>query len=143
MYKLANNAIFGKSMENVRKRTPYELVSNQKRYQKLVNDPSFKNCVFINENLCGITRSHTTVRLDKPIAVGFSILELSKVLMYDFHYNVMKRKYDDKIKLLFTDTDSLCYEIETEDVYEDMKSNAQHYDFSEYPKTHELFSVAK
>ena len=141
MYKLMNNAVFGKTMENVRKRTPYELVSNQKRYQKLINDPSFKNCVFVNDNLCGITRSHTTVRLDKPIAIGFSILELSKVLMYDFHYNVMKPKYDDKIKLLFTDTDSLCYEIQTNDIYEDMKSNAPLYDFSEYPKTHVLHSM--
>ena len=87
-----------KTMENVRKRTPCVLVSNQKRYQKLVNDPTFKNCVFINDNLCGITRSHTTVKLDKPIAIGFSILELSKVLMYDFHYNVMKPKYDEEIK---------------------------------------------
>ena len=139
MYKLMNNAVFGKTMENVRKRTPYVLVSNQKRYQKLVNDPTFKNCVFINDNLCGITRSHTTVKLDKPIAIGFSILELSKVLMYDFHYNVMK--YDDKIKLLFTDTDSSCYELKTDDIYEDMKSNAPLYDFSEYPKSHNLHSM--
>ena len=94
MYKLMNDAVFGKTMENVRKRTPYVLVSNQKRYQKLVNDPTFKNCVFINDNLCGNTRSHTTVKLDKTIAIGFSILELSKVLMYDFHYNVIKPKYD-------------------------------------------------
>lgn len=123
-------------MENVRKRTPFELVSDQKRYQKLVNDPSFKNCIFINETLCGITRAHRTVILDKPIAVGFCISELS-----DFHYNTMKTKYDDKIKLLFTDTDSLCYEIQTDDIYQDMKMNHNMYDFSEYPKAHDLHSI--
>ncbi|HRP37928.1 MAG TPA: hypothetical protein PLS50_09045, partial [Candidatus Dojkabacteria bacterium] len=79
--------------------------------------------------------------LDKPIIVGFSILELSKVLMYDFHYNTMKPRYGDNLKLLFTDTDSLCYEITTEDVYQDMKQNQNSYDFSEYPQTHPLFSA--
>ena len=78
--------------------------------------------------------------LDKPILVGFSILELSKVLMYDFHYNTMKAKYGDKLKLLFTDTDSLCYEVETDDIYEDMASQNTLYDFSEYPDDHKLYN---
>jgi len=140
LFKLMNNAVFGKTMENVRKRIRYELVNNEKRYQKLVNDVTFKDCDVIGENLVGISRSKTTVVLDKPIIVGFSILELSKVLMYDFHYNTMKKKYGDKLELLFTDTDSLCYEIETDDLYGEMKEQSHLYDFSQYPKTHPLYS---
>ena len=140
MFKLMNNAVFGKTMENVRKRMRYDLVTDKKRFQKLVNDVTFKGHDHISENLVGVSRSKNRVVLDKPIIVGFSILELSKVLMYDFHYNVMKKKYGDKIKLLFTDTDSLCYEIETEDFYKDVKEISHHFDFSEYPKTHELYS---
>ena len=135
-----NNAVFGKTMENVRKRMRYDLVTDKKRFQKLVNDVTFKGHDHISENLVGVSRSKNRVVLDKPIIVGFSILELSKVLMYDFHYNVMKKKYGNKIKLLFTDTDSLCYEIETEDFYKDVKEISHHFDFSEYPKTHELYS---
>ena len=66
------------------------------------------------------------------------ILELSQYLMYNFYYNVLKKRYDDKIKLLFTDTDSLCVEIETDDVYKDMEEQKEYYDFSEYPKDHFL-----
>jgi hypothetical protein len=81
-----------------------------------------------------------SVKMNKPIAVGFSILELSKVLMYDFHYNTIKSKYGEKASLMFTDTDSLCYEIETEDIYEDMGKMGDQFDFSDYPKDHPLYS---
>ena len=82
------------------------------------------------------------VKYDKPITVGFSVLELSKYKMYDFHYNVMQILYpDNKLSLLFTDTDSLCYKIETEDIYEDMKNNKQYFDCSEYPETHSNYSI--
>ena len=69
------------------------------------------------------------------------ILDLSKMLMYDFYYNVLKNRYGDKLKLLFTDTDSLCVEIETEDIYKDMSEQKQYYDFSEYPKDHFLYNT--
>ena len=97
-----------------------DLVSDADKGQSLINDVTSQDVNPINDDL-GISRTQQTVVLDKPIIVGFAILELSKVLMYDFHYNVMVKKYGDKLKLLFTDTDSLCYEIETEDFYADIK----------------------
>jgi hypothetical protein len=81
------------------------------------------------------------IELNKPILNGFIILELSKFIMYDFYYNVLKKRYGDKIKLLFTDTDSLCVEIETEDIYKDMAEQKEYYDFSEYPKDHFLYNT--
>jgi len=141
LYKLMNNAVFGKTMENVRKRVRYELVNNHKRFKKLVNDVTFKDCNVISEDLVGVSRAMTTVELDKPISVGFAILELSKVLMYDFHYNTMKPQYGENLKLLFTDTDSLCYEVKTDDIYKDMETNKNLFDFSEYPQNHPLFNA--
>uniref|UniRef100_A0A1I7WQW5 DNA-directed DNA polymerase n=1 Tax=Heterorhabditis bacteriophora TaxID=37862 RepID=A0A1I7WQW5_HETBA len=74
------------------------------------------------------------LEFNNPIYVGFSILELSKYLMYEFHYNVMKSIYNDKIRICHQDTDSLIYEIETEDIYKDMGKMKEHFDFSDYPK---------
>ena len=141
-FKLMNNAVFGKTMENVRKRVRFELVNNPKRHQKVLNDPTFTNSVIINENLIGMSRKHATVKLDKAIMTGFSVLDLSKVLMYDFHYNTIKKKYGNDSKLLFTDTDSLCYQIKTNDIFEDMKQDMKQYDTSDYPKEHMLYDTS-
>jgi hypothetical protein len=78
--------------------------------------------------------------LNKPIFMGASILDLSKLLMFRFPYDVIREKYGDKAKLLFTDTDSLCYHIETPDVYADMGQMASHFDTSDYPEEHPLYS---
>ena len=78
------------------------------------------------------------LKLNKPIYVGFSILEMSKVLMYRFHYEKIKARYCENAKLLFTDTDSLCYEIITDDIYQDMAEYLEQYDTSEYPEDHPL-----
>jgi len=78
----------------------------------------------------------TKIKWDKPTYIGFCVLELSKLLMYQFHYEQIAPRYEEKAKLLFTDTDSLCYEIETDDVYADMKSSWKLYDTSDYPKVH-------
>ena len=139
MYKLMNNAVFGKTMENVRNRIRFELVNTEKRHSKLLNDPTFTDSVKLNDSLYGVSRSKTEVHLDKPIPIGFSVLELSKILMYSFHYNHIKKSYGNKAKLLFTDTDSLTYVIETDDIYDDMLKNSDMYDFSEYDKKHKCF----
>ena len=136
-----NNATFGKTMENVRKRIRFELVNNETRFKKLVNDPTFDNVIPMNDDLCGVMRTKTIVKLDKPITVGMCILDMSKLHMYDFHYNTIKKQYKDRATLLFTDTDSLTYEIKTDDIYDDMSRQKHLYDFSDYPMNHPLYDT--
>lgn len=91
-------------MENVRKRMTMELVSSDIRYIKLVNKTNYKPSTIYNENLCAVHLNSDVCNFNKPIYVGLSILEISKILMYDFHYNHMKKHYNDKIELLYMDT---------------------------------------
>ncbi len=136
-YKLMNNSVFGKTMENVRNRVNVKLVTNKKDLNKLVKKPNYKRVSEFDENLVAVHMERTTVKLFKPIYLGMSILDLSKTLMYEFHYDYVKPKWGNKAKLLFTDTDSLCYEIQTDDVYKDNKSDADKwYDTSNYDEDH-------
>ncbi len=140
-YKLMNNSVFGKTMENVRNRVNVKLVTNEKALGKLAKKANFKSANIFNENLIAVHMEKTTVKLDKPIQVGMSILDLSKTLMYRFHYDYVKPKWGDKAELLFTDTDSLCYEIRTNDFYEDISPDVSTwFDTSGYEKDHPLFS---
>ncbi|GBN22535.1 hypothetical protein AVEN_268168-1, partial [Araneus ventricosus] len=133
-FKLMNNSVYGKTMENIRNRVDVQLVNDEKKAQKLVAAPTFKRFKIFDNELVGVERVKKCLTLDKPIYVGFVILELSKLIMYNFHYNVMKKEYGDKAELLFTDTDSLTYEVETEDIYEDMFRHMDIYDTSDYPE---------
>src|ERR1700759_1967509 len=130
-FKLMNNSVFGKTMENVRKRMNFMLISDKTKFEKYVSKPNFINGVIFNENLVGVHYVQEKLLLNKPIYVGFSILDISKTLMYDFHYRFIKQKYGKKAKLLFTDTDSLCYEIQTRNVYQDMYNDKDLFDLSE------------
>ena len=103
--------------------------------------PTFKSFVIINEKLCAVNTLKINLTLNRPIYVGFTVLDNSKILMYDFHYNHMKKVYDDKVKLLFTDTDSLCYIIETDDIYRDMDDYNHLFDTSNYNEDHFLYSL--
>ena len=114
-FKLMNNSVFGKTMENIRKRVDVRLVTDQKKITKLVSKPTYVSSKIFNENLVAVHKIKETLTLNRPAYVGMCILDLSKTLMYNFHYNYIKRKYGSKAKLLFTDTDSLTYEIETND----------------------------
>ena len=95
-------------------------ISKKDRITKLAKKPNFNRNIIINKELSFVEMAQTKIVLDKPNYVGFAILELSKWLMYDFHYNVMKKKYGDNLKLCYQDTDSLIYEIFTSDFYEDL-----------------------
>ncbi|XP_041351034.1 uncharacterized protein LOC121370009 [Gigantopelta aegis] len=118
-FKLMNNSCFGRSMMNVRKHVNVELVNSKKRLKKLCAKPTFEGFKIFNPDLAAVHLKKATIFLNQPIYAGFSILDMSKIVMYEFHYDFMRAKYGNKVQLLFTDTDSLCYEIETEDIYSD------------------------
>ena len=114
LFKLMNNTVFGKTREKLRKRINGRLVNNAKYYFRYINKSSFVSQKIFIKNVVGIHEIKPVLTLSKPTYVGFSILGLNKYLMYEFHYKYIKRKYS--ANLLFTDTDSLVYEIETNDV---------------------------
>ena len=119
-------------MEHVKNRIDVKLVKNEKDYLKRTSKPSYMSLKIFDNNLVAIRKSKRALKLNKPANIGMCILELSKALMSEFHYDCIKNKYDNKSKLLFTDTDSLMYEIKTEDVYENFSSNKEMLDFSNY-----------
>ena len=139
-FKLMNNSVFGKTMENLRKRVNIELVTNEKRLNKLSAKPTYVSSKIFNENLVAVHTKKKRLLLDKPSYVGMCILDLSKTKMYDFHYNYIKKKYPDS-QLLFTDTDSLFYQIKSEkDIYEEFWVDRHLFDNSDYPKSSKYFS---
>ena len=133
-FKLMNNSVFGKTMENIRKRVDVRLVTDEKKLLKLTSKPSYVSSKIFNENLVAVHKIKETLTLNRPAYVGMCILDLSKTLMYDFHYNYIKEMYGNKAKLLFTDTDSLTYEIEAKDVYKDFFKDKDKFDNSDYPE---------
>ena len=136
-YKLMNNAVFGKTMENIRNRKDVKLVNSVEKLRKLIAMPNFVNRKIFSENLISVHMKKTNLLMNKPVYLGMCILDLSKTVMYEFHYNYIKEKYGDKAKLLFTDTDSLMYEIETEDFYKDISGDVKdRFDTSDYPENH-------
>ena len=136
-FKLMNNSVFGKTMENIRKRVDIQLVTNEKQARKLIVKPNFHHRNIFCEKLTAFHMKKTKLLFDKPIYLGLSILDISKIIMYEFHYNYIKIKYGEKAKLLFTDTDSLAYEIQTEDFYKDISADVRDkFDTSNYHKDH-------
>ena len=131
-FKLMNNSVFGKTMENIRKRVDVRLITSKEKLLKMTSKPTFVSSKIFNENLVAVHKIKETLTMNRPAFVGACILDLSKTLIYDFHYNYIKHKYDNKAKLLFTDTDSLTYEIETADAYADFWQNKDKFDNSDY-----------
>jgi hypothetical protein len=139
-FKLLNNSMYGKTMESLRKRTTVHIVSEVKAAERHLSKHTCKRWQEINEDFTLVQMMNNNIRWTKPTFVGFSVLDLSKLHMYRFHYDVVRPKYGDHARLLFTDTDSLCYRVQTEDLYEDMLGLREHLDTSEYPPEHRLFS---
>jgi len=144
-YKLMNNACFGKTMENVRNHIELEIVNDLqsesavRRIERYKCKNNFNGIELFNEDLAVVHFKKSKVVLNKPIIIGMSILDISKVIMYDFHYNTMKNKYGNNMRLCFTDTDSLCYWVQTEDLYKDLVSLSDKLDTSDYPTDHPLY----
>ena len=142
LYKLMNNAVFGKTMENLRRRVNVKLVRSHEedKLRRLIASPSFARANIFDDDLAAVQMHKSRLVLNRPVYVGMSVLDLSKSLMYDFYYNQMKAQYGDLVELLYTDTDSLLREIQTEDVYSDMSEHQSLYDTSDYPEDHPLHS---
>lgn len=147
-YKLLNNSIFGKTMENVRQYRDLRIVVSASQLQKQAKKPSYLRTVrFIEDaDFAAVEHRKTRVLLNKPIYVGLAILDLSKSVMYDFHYGVMKPAFGRSLRLLFTDTDSLAYQVTLPggshpDAYSMLESVKQHLDTSSFPRWHPLYSA--
>ncbi|XP_037911964.1 uncharacterized protein LOC119652098 [Hermetia illucens] len=144
LFKLMNNAVFGKTMENVRKHSIVKLVTQWSgRYgaESLIAKPEFKASTVFNENLVAIELNKSEIYFNKPIYVGMCILDLAKTTIYDFHYNYMIPEFGFNCSLCYTDTDSLIYEIECYDFYEVIKRDCRNrFDTSDYPSNN-IFGI--
>ena len=142
-YKRMSNSVFGKTMENVRNRADIEVLNGkdegeEKKLLKRISKPNFGGAfIFENSQLVSVRMRLSSVRLDKPIQHGVSVLDRAKVPMYSWHYEYMKPKYEDNITLPYTDTDSFIYEIRTDNFYEDIREDVPTmFDTSAYPEDH-------
>ena len=131
------NSVYGKAMENLRKRINVRLVNNEKDFLKYTSRPTYITHKIFGKDYAAIHEIKPVLVLNKPIYVGFTVLDLSKWKMYDFHYSFIKKSFD--AELLFTDTDSLTYEIKSENVYEEFFKWKDLFDFSNFPKDPKFF----
>ena len=132
-FKLMNNSVFGKTMENVRNHRDIKLVTTEEKRSKLVSEPNYHTTKHFSKNLLAIEMKKTKVKMNKPVYLGMSILDISKTLMYEFWYDYIKPKFGDRAKLCYTDTDSFVIYIKTEDFYEDIANDVDRwFDTSNY-----------
>ena len=123
LFKSINNSVFGETMENIRKHRDIKLVTTDKNRSKLVSEQNYHTINLISEDLSIIDMKKSKVKMNKSIYLGLSILEISKILMYEFWYDYMKPKYNDTVRLCYTDTDSFIMNIKTNDFYKDISDD--------------------
>jgi len=142
-YKLMNKSVFGKTMESLRNRADVKIVRawEANKIWKLVLNPSYYRFTLFSNDMAGIHMHKRRLVLNEPVYKGMTILENSKNLMYDFYYNYLKARYGTKCDLIYTDTDSLLLDIQTENVYKDMKEHKWLSDTSNYPIDHPLYDA--
>ena len=132
-YKLMNNSVFGKTMENVRKHRDIKLATTDTRRNKLLSEPNYHTTKWFSENLLAIEMKKTKVKMNKPVYLGLPILEISKTLMYEFWYDYMKPKYGDNVKFCYMDTDNFIMHIKTKDFYKHIADDVgKRFDTSNY-----------
>ena len=133
LFKLMNNSVFGKTMENIRKHKDIKLVTTDKKRSKLFSEPNYHTISLISDDLSITEMKKTKVKMNKPIYLRLSILEISKILMYEFWYDYMKPKYGNDVKLCYMDTDSFIMNIKVNDFYEDIANDVENrFDTSNY-----------
>ena len=134
-FKLMNNSVFGKTMENVRNHSDMKLVTSDKRRKRLVSEPNYNSQKRISGYLMAIEMKMTREKMTKPLYLGMSLLDISKILMYEFWYDYINPTYGDKAKLCYTDTDSFIINIKSEDFFEDISNDVEKwFDTSNYDK---------
>ena len=134
-FKLMNNSMFGKTMENVRNHRDIKLVTTNAKRRKYASEPNFMTSKCFSEDLMAIEMRKTKLMMNKPVYLGQAILDISKTLMYEFYYDYIKPKYGDKVKLCYMDTDSFILHIQTEDFYMDIDNDVNEwFDTSGYDK---------
>lgn len=141
-FKDMNNSIFGKQLEDKRKHKNVKLVTSAKKLEKLVAKPNFETSIVINEKLVAVCMKKTAVKMDRPIYSGMSILDISKTLMYDFHYSKMVDYYGrNNIGICYMDTDAFVYWMKTDDMYKDLRQfpHKNDFDFSDYSREHPTY----
>ena len=132
-FKLMNNAVFGKTMENVRNHRDIKFATSDKRRSILASEPNYHSSKCILKNLMIIEMRKVEVKMNKPIYLGQTILDITKTLMYEFWYDYIKHKYKDKARLCYMDIDSFVMYIKTEDFYKDIASDVERwFDTSNY-----------
>lgn len=147
LYKLNNNACYGKSVESVEKRVDVKLISNwnnegqrtsRGRYklnaENLISKPNFHSMSIFTENFVAIQMNRLTVEYNKPNYIGLTVLDLSKTIMYDFLYSYIKKRYESNARVMYIDTDSFILEITTNDIYDDIKTDIDRFDTSNFDK---------
>ena len=140
-WKLLVNSVYGKTIESIVNRKQVKIVKDPSIFCSLVTKPNFDRHIIINENLVIVLMNQESVRIDKPYYIGFSILEISKYIMYDFFYNILRPYFgDDGVELLYSDTDSLAINIKTGDLLQDLNNLKSNMDFSNLHHSHPLFS---
>ena len=133
LFKLMNNSVFGKTMENIRKHRDIKLVTTDKKRSKLASEPNYRTINLISEDLSIIEMKKTKIKMNKPIYLRLPILEISKILMYEFWYDYMKPKYNDNVRLCYMDMDSFIMNIKTNDFYKDISDDVEcKFDTSNY-----------
>ena len=137
-WKLMVNSLYGKSIEDKRKHTNVRVITKGSQALQQIRKPMFDQFYILDNDLAIFKMRKFKVKLDKPIYLGFTVLELSKLHMYNLHYNTFKHKYGERLSLVYTDTDSFIYHIITDDLYKDLEELGHIMDFSDYPKTHFL-----
>ena len=138
IFKLMNNAVFGKTMENVRDHRDIKIVTTDKQRSILASEPNYHSSKRISKDLMIMEMRKTEVKMNKPIYLSQSILDISKTLMYEFWFDYIKQKYGDNARVCYMDTDSFVSHIETEDFYKDIADDVERwFDTSSYDKKDE------